>query len=80
METMFDEQRVARLEQQVEFLFRHLGLDPAAATDPRELPRSFYDAVNEGGGAAVNIYRAATGASMEDAFRAVKEVKRQLRQ
>jgi hypothetical protein len=78
MNTPFDEQRIARLEQQVDFLFRHLGLDPAVAIGPQALPPSFYDAARAGNKSqAVNIYRAVTGASIIDAKHAVDEAAHQ---
>jgi ribosomal protein L7/L12 len=77
MENSFDERRIARLEQQVDFLFRHLGIDPAAAADQQGLPPTFYDAVRAGNKAgAMKIYRAVTGASLADAKRAVDETAR----
>ena len=45
-----DEDRIARLERQVDFLFRRLGVDPSAAFagDGDGLPTSFYDALQRG--------------------------------
>ena len=45
----FDAQRIARLEFQVAYLYRHLGLDPEAAANPAPFggsaPSPFADAV-----------------------------------
>ena len=78
MDTPFDERRMIRLEQRVDFLFRHLGLDPATFPDGDQLPQAYYDALNAGNKVgAINIYRKVTGASLADSKRAVDAAARQ---
>jgi ribosomal protein L7/L12 len=65
-----DEDRIARLERQVDFLFRRLGVDPSAAFagGGDELPMSFYDALQRGKKIqAIKIYREATGVGLKQA-------------
>ncbi|MBF8188460.1 hypothetical protein ITP53_22575 [Nonomuraea sp. K274] len=60
------EERIARLEQQVANLHRHLGIDPALVDDEGPfLPPEFYQALEEKKLImAIKIYRKATGASL----------------
>jgi ribosomal protein L7/L12 len=78
-----DEDRIARLERQVDFLFRRLGVDPSAAFagdggpgafagGGDGLPMSFYDALRRGKKIqAIKIYREATGVGLKQAKDAV---------
>lgn len=75
------EERVARLEQQVAYLQRRLGIDPAGV-DPvsgaPRLPPQFYQELQRGKLIrAIKIYRESTGASLADAKRAVELMARQ---
>ena len=74
-----DNERLVRLERQVDFLFRRLGIDPNSVTGPdAPLPTSLYAAIAEGKMVeAVKIYRKATGAGLLEAKRAVDAIARQ---
>jgi hypothetical protein len=70
--------RIVRLERQVDFLFRRLGIDPTVALDDDVLPAALYDAINRGKLVdAISIYRQVTGASLKDAKVAVEAMARQ---
>ncbi|MFG1707134.1 hypothetical protein ACFLIM_28460 [Nonomuraea sp. M3C6] len=77
------EDRVARLEEQVAFLQRHLGVDPelvAADANGPALPPDFYRALRDGKTIlAIKIYRKATGASLLTAKNAVEDMERSAR-
>ncbi|GGM65403.1 hypothetical protein ACFFX1_02765 [Dactylosporangium sucinum] len=70
--------RVARLERQIAFLYRHFGLDPRLAEQidvPRDLPPEFADALRQHNLIlAIKIYRQATGASLAEAKAAVERM------
>ncbi len=71
-----DEDRIARLERQVDFLFRRLGVDPSAAFagGGDGLPMSFHDALQRGKKIqAIKIYRETTGAGLKEAKDAVDD-------
>ncbi|TDE28682.1 hypothetical protein E1295_42250 [Nonomuraea mesophila] len=80
------EERVARLEKQMAYLQRHLGIDPALI-DPAlidsvgggsRLPPDFYAAMRKGKKIlAIKLYREATGASLVVAKKAVEDMERQ---
>ncbi|MCK2217031.1 hypothetical protein MF672_025035 [Actinomadura sp. ATCC 31491] len=74
------EDRIARLEQQVAELQRHLGLvtgAAGAASDGPALPPEFHAALRDGKTVkAIKIYRQATGASLVVAKRAVEAIQR----
>lgn len=74
-----DNDRLVRLERQVDFLFRRLGIDPNSVTGPdAPLPSSLHVAIAEGRMVeAVKIYRKATGAGLLEAKRAVDAMARQ---
>ena len=77
--------RLLRLEQKVDFLFRHLGIDPsevllddgfgpsfAGPSLQSDLPSAFYDALRTGHKIeAIKIYREVTGAGLKEAKSAV---------
>jgi ribosomal protein L7/L12 len=69
-----DSDRIVRLERQVDFLFRRLGIDPQAAlTDDNPLPESFYDALAKNKEIlAIKIYREVTGVGLKQAKDAVE--------
>ncbi|UBU14395.1 hypothetical protein [Nonomuraea gerenzanensis] len=70
------EDRVARLEQQVAALQRHLGVDLSRA-EGRRFPPEFYEALRHGKTIkAIAIYRKETGASLRDAKKAVEDMRR----
>lgn len=76
MDNRFYEHRIFQLEQQVAFLFRHLGIDPAPTGG--QLPPSLYAAISSGHKLdAIKIYREVTGASLAQAKIAVEEIQRQ---
>jgi ribosomal protein L7/L12 len=76
---MTSEDRMIRLERQVDYLYRRLQIDPgeAFAADFGELageglPPSFHMALTQGKKIeAIKIYREATGASLKEAKNAV---------
>lgn len=72
--------RLARLERQVAFLYRHLGLDPALADAfpaADGLPPEFVAALRRHDLiTAIKIYRQATGAGLADAKEAVERIAR----
>ncbi|SEG99643.1 hypothetical protein SAMN05444920_113239 [Nonomuraea solani] len=76
------EQRIARLEKQVAYLQRHLGIDPAvidSIPNGSALPPQFYQELRNGKTImAIKIYRKATGASLLEAKNAVEAMERQL--
>ena len=70
-----DEDRIIRLERQVDYLFRRLGVSPSAAFagGGDELPSSFFDALQRGKMVqAIKIYRDATGVGLKEAKNAVE--------
>ena len=68
-----DTDRIVRLERQVDFLFRRLGIDPELAlADDGELPSALYDAIARGKLIqAIKIYRETTGVGLKEAKDAV---------
>jgi len=68
-----DIDRIVRLERQVDFLFRRLGIDPdLALADDGELPSALYDAIARGKLIqAIKIYRETTGVGLKEAKDAV---------
>jgi hypothetical protein len=72
--------RLARLERQVAFLYRHFGLDPALADVfgvPDGLPPEFVAALRRQDLiAAIKLYRQATGAGLADAKETVERIAR----
>jgi hypothetical protein len=68
-----DTDRIVRLERQVDFLFRRLGIDPELAlADDGELPSALYDAIARGKMIqAIKIYRETTGVGLKEAKDAV---------
>ena len=67
-----DIDRIVRLERQVDFLFRRLGIDPDLADDD-ELPSALYDAIARGKMIqAIKIYRETTGVGLKEAKDAVE--------
>lgn len=72
--------RLARLERQVAFLYRHFGLDPALADvfpAADGLPPQFRAALQRHDlVTAIKIYRQATGASLADAKEIVERIAR----
>lgn len=72
--------RLARLERQVAFLYRHFGLDPALADvfgAADGLPPEFVDALRRQDPlTAIKLYRQATGASLADAKETVERIAR----
>ncbi|MGN9836559.1 hypothetical protein ACTMTI_00420 [Nonomuraea sp. H19] len=72
------EARIARLEQQVAYLQRHLGIDPRLVEEGGPfLPPAFYQALAKGKLImGIKIYRDVTGASLRDAKNAVEALAR----
>jgi ribosomal protein L7/L12 len=71
------EEKVAQLEQQMAFLYRYLGIDPAILEAGGALPPNFYAALQKGKTVeAIKIYRDATGASLVTAKNAVEAIAR----
>ncbi|WP_433058434.1 ribosomal protein L7/L12 [Dactylosporangium sp. CS-033363] len=69
--------RLARLERQVAFLYRHFGLDPNLAESfpgrPAGMPPEFAEALRQNNLiAAIKIYRQVTGAGLKEAKDAVE--------
>ncbi|MEV0167043.1 hypothetical protein [Nonomuraea fuscirosea] len=77
------EERLARLEQQVAYLQRHLGIDPDTGEAPGggpELPPRFYQELRDGKLIrAIKTYRESTGASLVVAKNAVESMARRLK-
>jgi len=71
-----DDDRIFRLERQVDFLFRRLGIDPnLALAQDDELPAALYDAIGRGKLVqAIKIYREATGVGLKEAKDAVDAI------
>ncbi|MEV6929836.1 ribosomal protein L7/L12 [Dactylosporangium sp. NPDC051485] len=75
-----DASRLARLERQVAFLYRHFGLDPQLAdafpgTD--SMPPEFTQALRANNLiAAIKIYREVTGCGLVEAKAAVERIAR----
>ena len=71
-----DDDRVVRLERQVDFLFRRLGINPdLALAQDDELPAALYDAIGRGKLIeAIKIYREATGVGLKEAKDAVDAI------
>ncbi len=69
-----DDDRIIRLERQVDFLFRRLGIDPdLALADDDALPTALYDALARGKMIqAIKIYRETTGVGLKEAKDAVE--------
>ena len=76
-----DIDRIVRLERQVDFLFRRLGIDPdLALADDGELPSALYDAIARGKLIqAIKIYRETTGVGLKEAKDAVDAMAGQAR-
>ncbi|MDG6104372.1 hypothetical protein Daura_10980 [Dactylosporangium aurantiacum] len=74
--------RLARLERQVAFLYRHFGLDPALADvfpGADGLPPEFLAALKRHDlVTAIKLYRQATGAGLADAKETVERIARGL--
>jgi ribosomal protein L7/L12 len=72
--------RLARLERQVAFLYRHFGLDPALADvfpAADGLPPEFIDALRRHDLiTAIKLYRQVTGAGLADAKETVERIAR----
>jgi ribosomal protein L7/L12 len=75
-----DSTRLARLERQVAFLYRHFGLDPALADafpGASGLPPEFTEALRHNNLiAAIKIYRQVTGVGLAEAKDAVEQIAR----
>ena len=73
-------ERMARLEQKVEFLLRELGLEEKArAAEPRPDTGELEELLRGGNKlAAVRHYRERTGAGLAEAMQAVEEIERRL--
>jgi hypothetical protein len=73
-----DSSRLARLERQVAFLYRHFGFDPQLVdTFPAagEMPPEFTEALRQRNLiAAIKIYRQVTGAGLAEAKDAVERI------
>ena len=71
-----DDDRIVRLERQVDFLCRRLGIDPDLALAPDDvLPTALYDAIGRGKLIqAIKIYREATGVGLKEAKDAVDAI------
>lgn len=80
MDNTADEIRLARLERQVAFLYRHFGLDPQLADafpGVDGMPPEFVEALRQRNLiAAVGIYRRVTGSSLPEAKEAVDRIAR----
>ncbi|MFF5231581.1 hypothetical protein [Dactylosporangium sp. NPDC000521] len=72
--------RLARLERQVAFLYRHFGLDPALADAfpaADGMPPEFVAALRRHDHiTAIKLYRQATGTSLADAKETVERIAR----
>jgi ribosomal protein L7/L12 len=75
-----DSIRLARLERQVAYLYRHFGLDPQLAEAfpaAGEMPPEFTEALrHQNLIAAIKIYRQVTGAGLAEAKDAVERIAR----
>ncbi|GAA4245632.1 hypothetical protein [Dactylosporangium darangshiense] len=75
-----DATRLARLERQVAFLYRHFGLDPALADafpGAAGMPPEFTEALRaQNLIAAIKIYRQVTGAGLAEARDEVERIAR----
>jgi ribosomal protein L7/L12 len=75
-----DSIRLARLERQVAFLYRHFGLDPQLADAfpaAGGMPPEFTEALRQQNLiAAIKIYRQVTGAGLAEAKDAVERIAR----
>jgi hypothetical protein len=71
-----DDDRIVRLERQVDFLYRRLGIDPdLALAEDGVLPAALYDAIGRGKLIqAIKIYREATGVGLKEAKHAVDAI------
>ncbi|MGI5244022.1 hypothetical protein [Dactylosporangium sp. CA-139066] len=73
-----DATRLARLERQVAFLYRHFGLDPALADafpGADGMPPEFTEALRRNNLiAAIKIYRQVTGAGLAEAKDQVERI------
>ena len=71
--------RIARLERQIAYLYRHLGLDPLAAEAAGPvLPPDFEKMLRDGKLiGAIKIYRDVTGAGLAEAKNEVERIARQ---
>jgi|GEM_PF-803169 len=84
---MASEDRIIRLERQVDYLFQRLQIDPNAALTADSvgpagagLPSSFHDALARGKTIeAIKIYREVTGAELKEAKSAVDQMQRDAR-
>jgi len=75
-------QRLRTLETQVAYLFRHLGLDPAAAVPAAAggIDADVAQLINSGRKInAIKLYRDRTGAGLADAKDAIEEYERRYR-
>ena len=74
--------RLARLERQVAFLYRHFGLDPALADafpGASGMPPEFTEALRQNNLiAAIKIYRQITNAGLAEAKAEVERIARSL--
>ena len=72
--------RLARLERQVAFLYRHFGLDPQLADafpGAGDMPPEFTEALRQHNLiAAIKIYRQVTGTGLAEAKDAVERIAR----
>jgi len=75
-----DSIRLARIERQLAFLYRHFGLDPQLADAfpaAGNLPPEFTEALRQQNLiAAIKIYRQVTGAGLAEAKDAVERIAR----
>ena len=71
-----DDDRIVRLERQVDFLFRRLGIDPdMALAQDDALPPALYDFIARGKLIqAIKIYRQTTGVGLKEAKDAVDAI------
>jgi Ribosomal protein L7/L12 C-terminal domain len=71
-----DDDRIVRLERQVDFLFRRLGIDPdMALAQDDALPPELYDFIARGKLIqAIKIYRQTTGVGLKEAKDAVEAI------
>ena len=71
-------QRITRLEGQVEFLYKHLGVTFVPEAGPADDPR-IIELVKKGKTIdAIKLYRDLNGASLPDANQAVEDMQRRL--
>jgi len=79
---MSDEERLHRLEMQVAYVYRHLGLDPADAvpSGAGELDLDVVQLINSGKKIhAIKLHRERTGLGLAEAKDAVDEFERRYR-